>query len=68
MIREKLMDSNPYFPPFAVRWQPPYSNVPKYHPCMVYKEAEMLRDWFRSLDLAAEIVRYEMTEREVDYG
>jgi hypothetical protein len=54
--------------PFAVRWQPPYSNAPKAQPCATYKEAELLRDWFRSINIIAEIIRYEVIEREVDYG
>jgi hypothetical protein len=55
-------------PPFTVCWQPPYSNAPKYHPCLTYKEAELLRDWFRSVNVTADIVRYELNVRIVDYG
>jgi len=46
----------------VVRWWPPYSNRHKDQPCEFDREAEMLRDWFISIGVHADIVL--MTEVE----
>lgn len=47
----------------VVRWWPPYSNQYKDQPCKFEREAEMMRDWFISIGVHADIVQM----AEVEY-
>jgi len=53
--------------PIVVRWYPPYSNNSKDRPVRALNEARIMVDWFRSIQVQAEIIYLEVTEIKDEY-
>ena len=51
---------------FFVRWLPPYSSAYKEQPCAFIQEARMMRDWFRSIGVVADVISRSATDTIVD--
>lgn len=59
------MDNEYYL---VVRWYPPYSNNYKEQPVNHLRSAQTMVDWFRSINVNAEIIRVESIKTKVVAG
>ena len=51
---------------FFVRWQPPHSTGVKEQPCGSTQEARMMRDWFHSVGVPADVISRSATDTVIE--